>query len=768
VEFKISIAMRSFVLALLVLLPVFTLQAGLIPISQIDLEPAAGDQQSPSLAEGRDGFLATWIDARDEFQGDLRAARLDAQGNVLDASGILIERDDARDTASITTHRAFWTGTNWLVLYLHGDTLMKARLGADGSFQQTPLAVSSGASSPRGIFDAIAMGDRIVVTGPAANGASMMVLDLDGSITAGPAIIEKSTAQRSINSVLAAPFGNYVLVVDLSWYACSTCPTLVVHKMTLGATELGRTTPDGVDDKPRIYALAPVGNGFLLVGQDSGARVESWRIASSLATLDFHEVISSTPKFGFQGSLLLRTSFGHDDLLYFAPNQEQGAPLLHRAEIASDGKATIVPFDIAEANAGQLDVVVGATGTLALMTRRSTVADDLDIVTRDAPELDFLPQATSHDLTFTAAIQNQARALRKGQETLVTWMETHHTGAAPDLLATRLDSSGKPINPKPVRLMDGSVPYAIATDGADYLVARSLDSTVSVRRLGADLNWRDAAWMPVAPHVCGDLNEHSLVWDGVAWWLGWASCNGPVKIEMRRFDRNLFAITPLVTISADDPQMPMLAPVTGSVIAFWLGAPSFCPILCPPSLGKLRGARVSSAGTILTAPIDIIDDVQLELFDFASRGSEILAIWASGDDLYSTRITKELVPLDVAHDGTALRGKLLENSGLDAIDVGWDGSQWAVAVQAVHYAQEVTRLMTYRRLMPGTDPALMWTSASSRDLGDPAEGFALAVSAAPGGSTFVIQSLANESTTGVFRYFSRNMSAASRTRPVRR
>jgi len=761
--------MRTFVLVVLLALQAITLQASPLPISQFDLEPAVGNQQSPSIAEGRNGFLATWIDAREEFQGDLRATRLDAQGNVLDASGILIESDDARDSpSSITTHRAFWTGSSWLLLYLHGDTLMKARLGDDGSFQQTPLAVSSGANSPRGTFDAVAMGDRIVVTGPASNGASMMVLDLAGSLTAGPATIEKSTAQRSINSVLAAPFGNYVLVVDLSWYACSSCPTLVVHKMTLGATELGRTTPEGVDDKPRVYAFAPVGNGFLLAGQDSGARVESWRIASSLATIDFHEVVSSTPKFGFQGSLLLRASFGHGDLLYFAPNDAQGAALLHRAEIASDGKATIVPFEIAEANAGQFDVVVGAAGTIALMAKRSAEADDIDIVTRDAPELDFLPQATSHDLTFTAAIQNQARATRKGQETLVTWVEAHHTGQAPDLFATRLDSAGRPITPEPVRLMDGSLPYAVATDGAEYLVARTLDSTISVRRLGADLVWRDVAWTPVAAHTCGDLNEHSLVWDGVGWWLGWSACDSAIQIELRRFDRNLAPITPLVTITGDYSQMPMLAPVSGSVIAFWLGAPAYCPILCPPSLGKLRGARVSPTGSILTAPMDIIDDVQLELFDFASRGSEILAIWASADELYSTRVTKDLVPLDVVHDGTVLRGKLLEDSGLDAIDVGWDGSQWAVAVQTVHYAQEVTRLITYRRLMPGSDPAVMWASASSRDLGDPAEGFAVAVSAGHCGSTFLIQALYNESPPGVFDYFRRNMSTASRTRPVRR
>ncbi|MFA6957824.1 MAG: hypothetical protein WC538_18315 [Thermoanaerobaculia bacterium] len=759
--------MRSFLLALVLALPALTLGAGLVPISNFDLAPAAGNQLSPAIAEGRDGFLATWIDARNPFQGNLRATRLDPQGKVLDPSGILLESDDLDDSISITAHRAFWTGSSWLVLYLHGDALMKVVVAADGSIQQTPLALSSGANTPHGTFDAIAMGDRIVVTGPATNGASMIVLDTSGTLVAGPTIVEKSTSQRPVRSVLAAPLGNFVLVADLSWYACSTCPTIVVHKMSLGAVELARTTPPGIDDKPRAYAISQVGNGFLLVGQDTGARVESWRLSSSLDTIDLHEVISSPAKFGFQGSLLLRTSLGHGDFFYFAPNEAQGPALLHRAEIASDGKATIVPFDVADANAGQFDVVVGAGGTIAVMTRMAA-ASDIDVVTRAAQGIDSLPQAASHDLTFTAPVQNQARATRRGQETLVSWVEQHHGEAATDLYVTRLDAAGRPIPVLPVRLMDGATPYAIATNGNDYLVARSQDSTISVRRLAANLSWIDLTWVTVGTQGCGELNEHSIVWDGTGWWLGWIGCGINSQVEMRRINRDLFPTTSVVTLQSDNPQPPLLAKVDGAVIAFWLGEPPACPILCPPSLGELRGARVSLSGSVLTSPIGIVDDVQIGLLDFASRGSEILAIWASADNLYSTRITKDLVPLDVAYEGTAVRGKFLENSGLDTIDIGWDGSQWVVAAQTVRYKPDVNRTMSYRRFAPGSDPAVMWNGASIHDLGDPAEGTTLAVSAGTGGSTFVIQTLANESTSGVFRYFSRNMSVASRTRPVRR
>lgn len=759
--------MRSLVLAFVLSFPALSLAADFVPISHFDLGPAAGIQRHPAVAEGPDGFLATWVDNRNSFAGTLRATRIDEQGNVIDPAGIVIANANIDDSSSITSQHAFWSGSDWLVLFLQRDTLRFARLSAEGKIVQSPLTISAGANSPKDTFEAIVTGERIIVTGPAANGASLIALDFSGSVMTGPTIIEKSSPQRQIRSVLPAPLGNYLLVVDIAAYACTSCPTLVAHKLTLGGVELARTTPTGIDNVPRVYQMAPVGNGFLIVGQDYGARVESWLLSSGLTTIDGHEVISSTAKLGFTGSLLVRTSLQHKDLLYFAPNVAQGPPSLHLAEIAGDGKATNVPFDIADANDGELDLAVTSAGAVAVMTQQLS-EDDTDVVTRFSPSVDSLPQATSRALTFSAPVQNKIRALKKGAETFVSWVEEQHGQSASDLLVTRLDSLSKPIPALPVRLMDGSTPYAIASDGTDYLVARSLDSAISVRRLGADLAWRDASWTTLVPDACGDLNEHSLVWDGVGWWLGWVDCGLNAQVELRRFNRSLQPMSPVVTLQGDEPQMPLLARVDGAIIAFWVGGQSYCPVLCPPGLGKLRGARVSTTGSILTSPVEILDDIQLEFFDFASRGSELLAIWTSAGNLYGTRITRELVPLDVIDDGTALRGSLLEESGLDAIDIGWDGTDWVVAVQTIQYSRVLSRRMTYRRFAPGSDPASMWNSGAILDLGDPAAGFTLAVSSGAGGPTYVIEPLANDSTTGVFRYFSRNMTVSPRMRGVRR
>lgn len=759
--------MRSFALTLLVALPALASSAGLVPVSPYLTEPAAGNQAMPSIAEGPDGFLATWVDRRDGSDGDLRASRLDHEGDPVEPSGILLDHDHDADGLSITSHRAFWTGSEWVVLYLRGDTLSAARLGGDGTILQASRPVVSGPDVPKDTFDAITVSGRIVVAGPATNGASMLVLDVTGALLTGPVIVEKTTPQRQIRTVLAASLGDAVLLADLAAYACSTCPTLIAHRMSLGAQETGRSTPSGIEDKPRVYALAPFGNGYLLVGQDTGARVESWRLSAGMATVDAHEVISAVPRFAFQGSLLLQSALTHGHMLYFAPEVAQGEPKLRLAQIGGDGKATPVAFDVADATGGELDMVASTWGTVALITRRNA-SGDTDIVVRTAAGIDAIQQAPSREVVLSAPEQSAARSVRNGQETLVSWVERRHGETTGGLFATRLDAAGRPVGSGPVRLLDAGIPYAIGANGTDYLVVRSLASSVSARRLNARLEWVDLAWVPVASKGCGELNEHSVVWDGGGWWVGWVGCGDNPQVELRRLNRDLISITPLVTLQSDEPRPPMLATMEGSVVALWFGAPPACPILCPPALRELRAARVSSSGSVIVAPVKIADDVQVGLFDFASRGSELFAVWASADRTFASRITKDLVALDTAWDGNATQGKLIDAAGLDSIDLGWDGSRWVAASHAVYYKPELHRLATFRSFAPGSDPATMWSDAATRDLGEPAPGFPLALSAASAGATLVLQPLSNESTTGVYRYFSRNMSSPARTRGVRR
>jgi hypothetical protein len=98
----------------------------------LEIAPAAGKQWSPEIAAGGSMFLAVWADARasanvlpenltggaafDNENGtmnDIFAARLDAQGRVLDTSPIIV----AQQVQNQALPDVAWNGQNWLVVW---------------------------------------------------------------------------------------------------------------------------------------------------------------------------------------------------------------------------------------------------------------------------------------------------------------------------------------------------------------------------------------------------------------------------------------------------------------------------------------------------------------------------------------------------------------------------------------------------------------------------------------------------------------------------
>jgi hypothetical protein len=86
------------------------------------LGPAAGDQEAPYIERGGDLFLAVWVDRRTTVpsddpayagEDDVYAARLDADGNLLDTTPIIV----AQGVADQSGARACWNGENWLVTW---------------------------------------------------------------------------------------------------------------------------------------------------------------------------------------------------------------------------------------------------------------------------------------------------------------------------------------------------------------------------------------------------------------------------------------------------------------------------------------------------------------------------------------------------------------------------------------------------------------------------------------------------------------------------
>jgi hypothetical protein len=93
--------------------------------------PAAGRQQQPEIARGGDQHLAVWVDGRSDLAGvfnfgsgpyrgldlgtmwDIYAARLDAAGNVVDTTPIVVNQDPFNQTFPSVA----WNGSHWLVVW---------------------------------------------------------------------------------------------------------------------------------------------------------------------------------------------------------------------------------------------------------------------------------------------------------------------------------------------------------------------------------------------------------------------------------------------------------------------------------------------------------------------------------------------------------------------------------------------------------------------------------------------------------------------------
>ena len=93
--------------------------------------PAAGNQETPQIAPGGNGYLAVWEDSRTNYAGilegflpsggevtgqslkDIYAVRLDANGQPIDTTPIIV----AQATWSQTRPQVAWNGQNWLVVW---------------------------------------------------------------------------------------------------------------------------------------------------------------------------------------------------------------------------------------------------------------------------------------------------------------------------------------------------------------------------------------------------------------------------------------------------------------------------------------------------------------------------------------------------------------------------------------------------------------------------------------------------------------------------
>lgn len=248
-----------------------------LPISTPTIGRAYADQDQGAIASNGDQALVVWKDAR----GGIYGARLDADGNVLDPAGFLI------DSFATWFPSVAWNGTDYVVVAQEGSTAAWAiRVGTDGLIK--------GDRQPLGpIYN------RTV----ASNGAEVMVgarhIDSKGI---GSGVLLRLTKDATVAGTvpIANTGSDIVPVADGSgWFAFYTTRKCVEQsgfttcRSVLSLRDLAR--PDSVELFDGLFetgyvSAASDGNGRFLVTwglhEDTGAFRSSYIRSFNYAAVD--------------------------------------------------------------------------------------------------------------------------------------------------------------------------------------------------------------------------------------------------------------------------------------------------------------------------------------------------------------------------------------------------------------------------------------------------------------------------------------------------
>ncbi|MFA6957156.1 MAG: hypothetical protein WC538_14905 [Thermoanaerobaculia bacterium] len=739
------------------------------PLSELKLGPAYGEQIAPAVCAGGEGFVAAWQDLRSTQS--VRVTRLDAHGNVVDPLGTVVWTQQFGDRSALMYGpEVLWNGAEWLVLFTRGAELGVARVSPETGSLAVPIVWHRYEDVvPWAQIRAVVAGNRVFVVLNRADSLYVVVLDQQGLLVAPPRSL-RTEGMRG--QPLVASDGTDVLVFDFDSKGA------VAYRVGLDGVPIERNELSGPSYPGESNELVVHGGNYLYVRQRSGV-VESWTIAHDARSINSYALVNSTVDPNPWGDgLALIPGTGGTEILYLAPaSTDPNEKFIRRTSLSVEGALTVRAFEVRERTFGGLSAVSTPALTV-LVTNRLRGSWRRDVVARSAGTLDGIPAAQEADLAISAPAQLLGRAVRSGSVTLVLWQEFDDAPAAASILVTKVGATGPETAPR-LLFETEFYAYSIAGDGAgNFLVARYVAESIQLRQLGSNLEWLDSDWTTLARTSSSYFGDEALAWDGGGWWIGWIEDSGvsfPVwKLKVQRFSRELQPLTGVVDPGGTEPtSLPRLVAAGGELKLFWLNDPSPCVFPgCPPPHNRFLASSLDASGSIVNGETRIADDVTDDgSIAIEWNGTELLAAWQGARGIEATRVTPGLVALDTSVSEGEIVGVVLETADALPIDLGWDGTHWV----AVHYPGDEPYgehyRPTFRRFAATGDLSADWRAGATRALGIDGgaqlNGRGL-IAAGAGGPTLVIQEMTNAETTGVVRYFVRNMTDAQRRRSVRR
>ena len=445
---------------LLSLVFAFTASAATFPASTAPLGDPPRSREVPELTAGRNGYLAAWRDTRNG-ESTLLAARVAANGEVIDATGITIVRTYAAT-------KTVWNGERYLIFFAYGPNLVMRSIGEDGTVSAMQTVVANAFLDPMEPIDAATNGQRIVVAYAgdhlAWNIRARMhaaVLAMDGSVVENLLLDEERT-DRLRPSIAINDSGFFV-----AWNRMVLNPALQLEGFALQAQRLdGR----GVRlQQPRTVGRvgAPAS---LRANRDSfigSSDYQGWFVS---ANLGFYSDAGDRPPgrfFTLDGAAAVIDQ-DHDPVSSASiPRYVEVVPYNAQGDF-SDGKRILQATEDGMHNvAGASAVQRGDDVLVAWVTYHYGTSSRFRVFTVLASANTLMAKTEPRLLTRSATAQRFPSIASGANEALVTWSDDG------DVYAGRVTSDGRQLDGAGLKLNERFVlhpPSAVLHEGR-YAIA---------------------------------------------------------------------------------------------------------------------------------------------------------------------------------------------------------------------------------------------------------------------------------------------------------
>ena len=355
-----------------------------VPVSRPEYGLAGEINRShPRLASNGDTYLAVWTDFREAGSPTVYAARLAADGTLLDPLGI-------RVAENAHAGPIVWTGSKYLVTYESepGTESYVRTMTPEGVFGEP---VSIGKSARWGSM--ATNGTNVLLVLP----AQVMLLDLDGNhLKTVPA---ETTVHQGFQSRVAAAGSTYLIA--------SAKPDVVVQAVSSDGTVSAPLTLE----KPTTHTLvglASDGERFLIVWP------YQFELRGQLIT---KEGTTSGPVHTIAPNIAGYPSAEWRDGEYLVIFSERTLYSHYAVRVAADGSPIGTPKRLPQDYNSETEIVANGRGGIALFGRmQAAVFDDASLAGEEVFRR-FV------DVAVTARPQRNVRISRLGDGYVVAWAE---------------------------------------------------------------------------------------------------------------------------------------------------------------------------------------------------------------------------------------------------------------------------------------------------------------------------------------------------------